>query len=324
MKRTQRIAGFGALVLAAVSGAVSAAAAPLDRAGLLKVADNYFAALVAHDPSKAALAPDVKIVENVTRIKAGEGLWTTTTSGLTEYRIVAADPVSQQVGGIVILGSDGKPVQFGFRLKVVDGKITEAEHLVVAIRDPANPSLQRARAGIGLEVPYEYADSRGRMVHIAKSYYDALDNNNGHLAPFASDCERRENGMRTAPYGGPTLPGSGIPGAAPRPPGLLGMLDCTQQLDSGSFQYIDRIENRRVDIADTVTGVAIGFSHFRHPMTTKKFRILNNPDRTESDMSNQKAFDMPALHLYKIWGGQIHEIEAIGITVDYNVKTGWE
>jgi hypothetical protein len=102
------------------------------------------------------------------------------------------------------------------------------------------------------------------------------------------------------------------------------MLDCTQQLDSGAFQYIDRIENRRVEVADTVTGIVAGFSHFRHPMTQKKFKILNNPNRDESDMSNQRAFDMPALHLYKIWGGQIHEIEAIGISVDYNSPTGWE
>ncbi|MET0280847.1 MAG: hypothetical protein ABW278_06930 [Steroidobacteraceae bacterium] len=312
------------IVAVVAAGSAHAASAPLDRAALLKLADNYVGALVAHDSSKVPMAPDAKVVENVTRIKAGEGLWKTATSGATEFRIIAADPVSQQVGGIIVMGSDGKPVQFGFRLKVVDGKITEAEHLVVAMRDPANPMLQKPRPGIALEVPYEYADSRGRMVHIARSYYDALDNNNGHLAPFAPDCERRENGMRTAPFGGPSLGGAGIPGAAPRPPGLLGMLDCAQQLDSGSFQYIDRIENRRVDIADTVTGIAIGFSHFRHPMTQKKFRILNNPDRTESDMSNQRAFDMPALHLYKIWGGQIHEIEAIGITVDYNVKTGWE
>ncbi len=102
------------------------------------------------------------------------------------------------------------------------------------------------------------------------------------------------------------------------------MLDCTAQLDSGTFQYIDRIENRRGGDRRHGDGLAIGFSHFRHPMTQKKFRILNNPDRTESDMSNQQAFDMPALHLYKIWGGQIHEIEAIGITTDYNVPTGWE
>jgi len=29
-------------------------------------------------------------------------------------------------------------------------------------------------------------------------------------------------------------------------------------------------------------------------------------------MTNQRAFDMPAMHIFKIWGGQIHEIEAAG------------
>ena len=41
-------------------------------------------------------------------------------------------------------------------------------------------------------------------------------------------------------------------------------------------------------------------------------------------MSNQNAFDLPAIHVYKIWGGQIHVIEAIGISVPYNSPTGWE
>ena len=104
----------------------------------------------------------------------------------------------------------------------------------------------------------------------------------------------------------------------------MGMQDCTSQIDSGTFQYITTIEDRRVEIADTVTGLAIGFSHFHHPMTQKKFAITGNPDRQESDMSNQKPFDMPAMHIFKIWGGQIHEIEAIGISLPYNSPTGWE
>lgn len=41
-------------------------------------------------------------------------------------------------------------------------------------------------------------------------------------------------------------------------------------------------------------------------------------------MSNQKPFDMPAMHIFKIWGGQLHEIEAIGISVPYNSPTGSE
>ena len=311
------------MALAMMAGMAQAADVRLDRAALLKLADTYLASLLAHDPGKVPLASDVKVVENVTRIKPGEGLWKTASSAPTEFKIVAPDPVLQEVGGLVVMQVDGKPSQFGFRLKLLNGKIVEAEHLVVTIRDPSNPNLQKPRPAIPLEIPYEYADSHGRLIHIAKAYYDALDNNNGHLAPFAPDCERRENGMRTAPSGGPTL-GGGMPGGAPRPAGLLGMQDCTSQIDSGTFQYITTIEDRRVEIADTVTGLAVGFSHFHHPMTEKKFKITGNPDRSETDMSNQRPFDMPAMHVYKIWGGQIHEIEAIGIVAPYNSPTGWE
>jgi len=324
MKRMKLCIWMGAITLVAIAWMAHAAGAALDRAALLKLADTYLAALVAHDPGKVPLAGDVKVVENVMRIKPGEGLWKTATSAPTEFKIVVPDPVLQQVGGLVVMQSDGKPAQVGFRLKVVDGKIVEAEHMVVAMRDANTPSLQKPRPALALEIPYEYADSHGRLIYIAKSYYDALDNNNGHLAPFASDCERHENGMRTAPSGGTSL-GGAIPfGGAPRPASLSGMQDCTTQIDSGAFQYITTIDHRRVEIADTVTGLAIGFSHFRHPMTQKKFKITGSPDRQEADMSKQQAFDMPAMHIYKIWGGKIHEIEAIGIVAPYNSLTGWE
>jgi hypothetical protein len=315
---------LGAMALALLLGTAQATTVMLDRAALLKLADNYLAAVVAHDPGKVPLAADVKIVENVTRKKPGEGLWQTAGSAPTDFKIVAADPVLQEVGALVVMQNDGKASQVGIRLKVVNGKIVEAEHLIVAMRDPNSPTLQKPRPAIPLEIPDEYADSHGRMIHIARSYYDALDNNNGHLAPFAPDCERHENGFRTAPNGGPSLATSMPGGGPPRKIGLMGMQDCTSQIDSGAFQYITTIEDRRVEIADTVTGLAIGFSHFHHPMTQKKFAITGNPDRTESDMTNQKPFDMPAMHIFKIWGGQIHEIEAIGISLPYNSPTGWE
>jgi len=315
---------LGAVAFALMAGSAQAANTMLDRAALLKLADAYLAAVVAHDPGGVPLAADVKVDENVTHIKPGEGLWKSAGSAPTDFKIVAADPLLQEVGALVVMQNDGRASQIGIRLKVVNGKIVEAEHLIVAMRDPNSPTLQKPRAAIPLTIPDEYADSHGRMIHIAKSYYDALDNNNGHLAPFAPDCERHENGFRTAPFGGPSLGGTIPGGAAARPPGLMGMQDCTSQIDSGAFQYITTIEDRRVEIADTVTGLAIGFSHFHHPMTQKKFAITGNPDRTQSDVTNQKPFDMPAMHIFKIWGGQIHEIEAIGMSLPYNSPTGWE
>ena len=326
MKKITLVVMFSAVMLAMIAAPAQSFGASLDRAALIKLADDYFAALVARNPKAVPLADNVRMVEQVKRIKPGEGLWQTTTSGPTDFRIVVPDIVSQEVGGLIVLGVNGKPAYLGFRLKVENGRITETEHLIVEINNPDNPLAQRARPTFAVEIPYEYRDSRGRLIWIAKSYYDALDNNNGSLAPFGSDCERYENGMRTAPYGGPSLGGVGIPGTKPKvgQASLLGMHNCKSQLNTNTFHYIDTIDNRRVFAADEQTGVAVGISHLRHSMRDKKWKILNTPGREEYDMSNQQPFDLPAMHIYKIWGGQIHEIEAIGFATDYNSPTGWE
>ncbi|MET0293080.1 MAG: hypothetical protein ABW136_12035, partial [Steroidobacteraceae bacterium] len=239
---------FGAVALATTPPAFAAAKAPpapesCDRACLLTLADNYLAGLVAHDASKLPFAPDAKLVENAKRIRPGEGLWKSISGAPTEFKLVVPDAFSQQVGGIVMMQTDGKPAQVGFRLKLVGGKIVEAEHLIALPREPQMANLQKLRPGLLLEVPYEYADSRGRMIHISKAYYDALDNNNGSLGPCAPDWERRDTGMRPAPTGG-VLAGAPIPGQPPRPAQLAGLQDCKSQLDSNTFEYIDRIDNR--------------------------------------------------------------------------------
>ena len=327
MKKITFVVLFSVMLLAMIAVPTQSFGAAFDRDALIKLADDYFAALVARNPKAVPLANNVRMVENIQRIQPGEGsMWKSTTSGPTEFKIVVPDTVAQQVGGIVVMGVGGKPVMFGFRLKVENDRITEAEHMIVEVSNPDNPMIQSVRSAIPLEIPYEYRDSRGRLLWIAKSYYDALEFNNGSLSPFASDCERRENGMRSAPNGGPSLAGN-IPGTTPKPKGkptLLGMQTCATQLDNGVFQYIDTITPRRVEIADELTGLVIGFSQLRHAMEQKIYKILNTPGVETRDMTTQKPFDMPSLHIYKIWGGQIHDIEALGLVSDYNAPTGWE
>jgi hypothetical protein len=67
----------------------------------------------------------------------------------------------------------------------------------------------------------------------------------------------------------------------------------------------------------------MGFSQFRHPMTQKTYKLVGVPGATSRDMTNA-PFDLPAAHIFKIRGGKIHEIEAMGFSVPYNSKTGWE
>src|SRR5688572_13761919 len=104
MKLLHRLLAGAVLALSA-----PAAAQDCDRACLIKLADDYAAALVAHDPSRVPLAANVVTVENVKKIARGEGLWRTATAGPTAYRIHVPDPVSQQVGLLAMMQVEGKP-----------------------------------------------------------------------------------------------------------------------------------------------------------------------------------------------------------------------
>ena len=76
--------------------------APLacDRACLVKTANDYLAALVAHDPRAVRFSPELKLVENAERLKAGEGLWKTASAVPSAFALHVPDPVSGQIGFI--------------------------------------------------------------------------------------------------------------------------------------------------------------------------------------------------------------------------------
>jgi hypothetical protein len=304
----------------------AAQAQDCNRECLIKMADDYTAALVAHDPARVPLANNVITVENVKQIGRGEGLWRTATAGATDFKIPVADPVSQQVGVLQMMEVEGKPALVGTRLKRQNGRIVEAEHMTASNLSEAQlANLRTVRPAILRPVPDEYADSRCRLLHIGMSYYDSLDLNNGAMTPFADDCERRENGFQTArnPMVRTTPGGNGQTDAAFA---YLGGLGCEAQMNTNMWEYIDTIENRRVEIADPVTGLVWGMSHFHHDMKEPRYRLINVPGSEYRTItaSTGAGFDMPAIHIYKIWGGQMHEIEAIGIVVPYMSPTGWE
>jgi hypothetical protein len=277
--------------------------------------DTYLAALVAHDASRVPIDPNARFVENVTATKPGEGLWKTATAGPTKFRIYVPDAVSGQVGFMGIMEEGGKPVQLAVRLKVQNGRITEMEHLVARNLAEANlRNLQIPRPGLVTIVPADARSTREQLLKIGASYYDALDTNNGRAAPFADDCVRRENGMQTTSNPPPATPG----GLA-----TMGSLGCAAQLDTGTFTYIDTIDNRRVDIADVETGLVFGLSHFHHSMKQKFVPIKGVPGVEKVDL-NIQPFDLPAAHIFKVAGGTIHEIEAMGVVIPYNSRTGWE
>ena len=314
------LASLGAALTVASAGAqqkpaAARATAVCDRGCLNALVDSYFAALVAHDPKKVRIAENVRFVENITPMKLGEGLWKAASAVPTTFQIHIPDPVSQQIGFLGVMQESGKPVEVAVRLKLQNGEIIEIEHLVARGLGERNlPNLQTPRAAFTTPVPAAQRNTRDEMLRIGASYYDALDDNDGSKAPFADDCVRRENGMQTTGNPPPATPG-GI--------ASTGALGCKAQLDTGTFQYIDKIDDRRVTIADTETGLVMGLSHFHHSMKQKFVTIKGVPGVDKIDMPFD-AFDLPAAHVFKISGGKIHEIEAMGFRADYQSPTGWE
>jgi hypothetical protein len=100
--------------------------------------------------------------------------------------------------------------------------------------------------------------------------------------------------------------------------------DCAGQMSSRRFAYIDSIDNRRVFAVDPVQGLAMGLSHFRQSMNRGPELMIAADGSQVMWEERRDPYDLPAAHIFKITGGEIHEVEAIGIFVPYNSPTGWQ
>lgn len=296
-----------------------------DRQCLIDLTNDYVSALATGEAAGLPLSDDLITVENLQRIGTNGGLWQSATGGPGAFAIHVPDPVRQSAGWIGMMERGEEPLLVAIRLQLEGGKIVEAEHLTTTIRPENLTRLRTIRPGFLLEIPEGQRLDPGRLIDIAESYYDALDENDGSRAPFADDCERHENGMIAA--GGDAGPGPGLSAAGgPGQPPIA--RDCAGQLSSNVMGYIDAIENRRVFAADPVTGLVMGLSHFRHSMDFDPYevtaldgsKLTYGPDRFPFE-----SFDLPAAHVFKIGAdGRMHEIEAMGFMAPYQSRTGWE
>jgi hypothetical protein len=90
---------------------------PRDRACLEGFVNQYLEALVAHDPTRLPMTPDVRFTEDDIALKPGEALWKTA-SGLGTYKLYFADPQAGQVGFFGTIRENGRPASLVLRLKV--------------------------------------------------------------------------------------------------------------------------------------------------------------------------------------------------------------
>ena len=268
-----------------------------DRQCLQDIADRYLAALVAHDPSKAPLAPSARITENGQKLGTEHGLWKTAAAN-AKFRLYFADPQQGAVGFIGQLMENDSPVPVALRMKVVHGEVTEAETIVARNTSFAKADGFATPAAV-LQVDLDAADrvSREDMIRIADQYFTGLDTDHSakHVR-FDPGCQRREDGNVTAN-------------------------SCRAQFDTGFSVIVTKVRERRYPIVDVERGLVYAQVFFDHNGTVATFKMDGKDVDVPADYRRPKSFQIG--ELFKIQKGRIRQIEAVLVDVPYGMNSGW-
>jgi hypothetical protein len=277
----------GVLVLAAIMTA-GAQAADCDRACLKGMITKYVDAMVAHDSSKLPLANPVRFTEDSQDLKLGEGLWKTVTKK-GDYRQDYIDLKKQIAASHVLVFEENAQVLYSIVLRVANQKITGIETLVDRITPTSRfkpDSLEKPLPGMSAPVPAGKRMKRADMIRAALLYPEGLRIGNFTEAktPFSKEAYRVENGTFIAGEGGPR----------PNAPGLF-----TQKI----MLHPDVKAN--VAAVDEEEGIVLLWMNFG--------------DTNSYGPGNA----LVTFEAFKVWGGEIHAINAFFRILPKDTQRGW-
>lgn len=289
----------------------NAAVPQVTRADLYRVLDAYLAALKVRDASRAPWAEHVRNTENNVPLMVGDGLWGTITA-LGGYDLRFADTLTGEIGYFGTVTETTDTSAYTLRLKVVDGRITEAETLIV----------RQADSGIRFEdqkfehkpvlneiLPPAQRVPRAQMISLSDGYFDTLQLNDGTLfTKFHPNCARVENGVKTTHNEGFTV----------TPVAKLG---CEEQFRLGYYRYNDRVRGRRFPLVDEERGLVMGVGFMDKMGRMGDYRLT---DGTVVKPLLYRPHTFYLMELFKLKDGMIEQIEAHFITVPYNTTSPWD
>jgi len=276
-------------------------------------AEAYLDALEARDFARLPWAEDAVFSENNVRLEVGDGLWNTISARRRGYDLKAVDPETGQVNWFGIVEEHGVPAIMALRLCVAAGRIVEAETIVCRKVDlspfPGIDTYIEPRALMLADVPPPSRRSRDEMIAIANGYFDTLQQNDGTLfAEFTDDCERVETGVQTtnnaAAFGDYPIAGLG----------------CAEQFRMGHFKFDDRLRDRRFPLVDEDKGLVLAGGFIDH---TGRLVELTWTDGTRARSVFHYPHSFALLELFKIVDGKIAGVEAVFVTVPYNMISAW-
>lgn len=267
-----------------------AAAKACDRQCLAGLITDYLQDMLTHDPGKLPVTSSVRFTENGKVMKLGEGFWQSA-SGMGPYRLDILDvPGHTAATQAIVLGADKQPVLFALRIKEADGRISQIETMVVPHDKDAlifNPDgYIKGNEGMGIVPPASQLDSRAEAIKVAMKYPAGLKIGSFVKAdtPFAPDAYRIENGIHTAG------PGCKIKG-------------CENIKAQDIITHPD--VRARAAAYDDHSGIVLLYLDFGQTSRYGKGRKL------------------VTFEAFKVYGGQIHAVNAILRITSVSATSGW-
>ena len=278
------------LLSAFVASANLAGAADCDRDCLRGILTQYLNAMVAHNPGGLPLAFNVRFTEDAKEMKLGDGLWKAA-SKLGTYRQDILDVRQGVAASQVIVEEAGLPVMLVLRLKIADKKISEIETQVTRNRSEGAifniDAIKTPSKGMNLVPDRAQLNSREDAIKIAMFYPEGLKVGSFTAvdAPFAPDAYRIENGGIMAG------PGCSRPGC--------------ENIKAQNIMKHPAITTR-VAAVDEDLGIVL--------------LRMNFGDTGSYGPGN-------SLHVweaFKVYGGQIHGVEAFMRVMPAAMGSGWD
>jgi hypothetical protein len=295
MRIVTAVLAMSLLTIAMPSPSVAQSEAACDRACLARVMTAYLDSLVAHDASKAPLAANARFTEDARELPVGEGLWKTATK-LRPFRTDFLDPATGTAATHAVVEESGTPVLLAARLRVEGRRITEIETIVVrtqqegALFQPDN--LVQPSAAMVTAPPAAQRMSRAMMAEIALRYPAGLKVGSFETSnvPFAPQAYRLENGVRMAG-----------PGCTFQPPSCEDMRGQRIPTLAGITAHVVAVDEENGTV---LLWMDFGPASLPGPP--------NAPPRS-----------LVTLEAFKIYGDQVHAVEAIFEGMPANTPSGW-
>ena len=283
------------------------------RADLYGLADAYLAALAAKDPSRLPLASHVVFTENNVQLRLGDGVWNTISAVRSSYDLKCADVREGQVCWFGIVEEWGQPAIMALRIKAEGALIAEVETVVCRKVDcspfPSVETYVRPRELMLADVPPDQRRERARLLSISDGYFDTLQLNDGTLfTEFTDDCNRVENGLQTTNN-------FDIPGYE------IAKMGCADQFRMGQYIYDDRLRDRRFPLVDEEKGLVLASGFIDHAGKVMDITWTDGKTKVRSPFFYPHSYVL--LELFKIVDGKIAAVEAVFVTVPYNMPSPW-